>query len=116
MCTVAALPAICSGLAVTFTHFPASVAEAEVMATIDLVSNDASVAEVTGVVVAVVHAPAPSGAWMVTVRSTLLTVVLLDMSSSCKRTHLTRLVPVGNGAVKGAHGVEAVNEAVVDAR
>src|SRR5262245_32948077 len=80
----------------TFTQLPASVASAGTTATIDFRSKEVSLRRNTSVVSPLGQAPEASGVCTTTVMSTFETSSLSDMSSSCKRTHLTRAVLLGS--------------------
>src|SRR5882724_6923886 len=99
VCMVTAGGAIWRGEATTFTHLPSSAASVAVMATMDLTSKELSSRKKRGAP-AEVHAPA-LGSLISTRRSTSLTTSLLDMSSSCRSTHFTSLVPASSGVAKG---------------
>src|SRR5689334_8875022 len=110
MCIVTDDPAIWAGVAVTLTHLPASAVSALVTATSDFTSNETS-ERVRATGSEPLHVP-PGGDWISTVRLTSLTVLLLDMSSSCRSTHFASVVPEASGVANGTHEMGAVLVAV----
>src|ERR1043165_1447776 len=110
-CMVTEAPAIWAGVETTLTHVPPSAVSAPVTATSDFTSKEVSErVNATGSVP--VQLP-PPGDWISTVRLTSLTVDFVpDMSSSWRRTHLTRVEPAARGAEKGTQEIGEVVEAV----